>query len=166
MIIAVAVAAFLLIISVAGKTAEIPEEEFSFADLKNIEFWFGNGAGGWRTVLTIEADGSFSGEYSDSEMGSTRENYSAGTVYYCEFSGKFTEPVKVNDDTYSMQIAEILYENEPETEEIRDGPNVFIRNLRSGGCRKQSHLSAGYFDERHSGGVCKLADRFRTIFQQ
>lgn len=100
---------------------KVSENEFTFSDLKYVHFWFGSGAGGWRTVLAIEEEGSFSGEYSDSEMGSAGEDYPAGTTYHCEFSGKFTEPVKVNDYTYSMQIAEISYENEPGTEEIRDG---------------------------------------------
>lgn len=104
----------------AASDAEIPKEtekneisaDFSFADLKNIEFWFGSGAGAWRTVLMIEEDGSFSGEYSDSNV---------VEIYRCEFSGKFTEPVKVNDYTYSMQIEEISYQNEAGTEEIKDG---------------------------------------------
>lgn len=96
------------------------ESEFDFETLKDVEFYFASGAGGWRTFLNIEEDGSFHGEYSDSDMGSTGEGYPNGTYYYCEFSGKFTEAVKVNDYTYSMKIEEISCVHEPETSEIID----------------------------------------------
>lgn len=96
-------------------------DTFDFKAFENLEFYFASGAGGWRTFLNIEEDGSFSGEYSDSDMGSTGEGYPNGTYYYCKFNGKFTEAVKVNDYTYSMKIEEISCVNEPETSEIIDG---------------------------------------------
>lgn len=45
------------------------KDPLSFSEFQDIEFYFASGAGGWRTVMQIEADGSFSGEYSDSDMG-------------------------------------------------------------------------------------------------
>ena len=96
-------------------------DTFDFKAFENLEFYFASGAGGWRTFLNIEEDGSFLGEYSDSDMGSTGESYPNGTYYYCKFNGKFTEAVKVNDYTYSMKIEEISCVNEPETSEIIDG---------------------------------------------
>lgn len=93
---------------------------FTFADVDNFRFVFSSGAGGWSTQLDMHGDGSFEGLYHDSDMGSTGEGYPHGTVYECEFEGKFTEPVKVNDYTYSVTIASIEYDNEPETEEIDD----------------------------------------------
>ena len=95
-------------------------ETLSFADLENLQFYFASGAGGWRTEMHIESDGSFSGVHSDSEMGSTGEGYPNGTYYYCDFEGTFTVPVKVNDYTYSMKIEEISCANEPDTTEIID----------------------------------------------
>ena len=106
-----------------SEIAENTEKENNnsvFNELRGLEFYFSSGAGGWRTIVDIEADGSFSGVYSDSDMGSVGEGYPGGTYYYCEFEGKFTEPVKVNDYTYSMKIEEIHYANEPDTEEIID----------------------------------------------
>lgn len=97
------------------------DDTFDFKMFENLEFYFASGAGGWRTFLNIEDDGSFHGEYSDSDMGSTGEGYPNGTYYYCKFNGKFTEAVKVNDYTYSMKIEEISCVNEPETSEIIDG---------------------------------------------
>lgn len=75
-------------------------ETLSFADLENLQFYFASGAGGWRTEMHIESDGSFSGVHSDSDMGSTGEGYPNGTYYYCDFEGTFTVPVKINDYTY------------------------------------------------------------------
>ena len=100
---------------------EATAETLSFSEFENLEFYFASGAGGWRTVLQIEEDGSFLGQYSDSDMGSNGADYPNGTLYLCEFEGKFTQPVKVNDYTYSMQIENISLVNEADTKEIKDG---------------------------------------------
>lgn len=92
------------------------EISFSFTDLSGLEFWYGSGAGAWFTVLTIHEDGSFEGEYQDSDMGTDYP-----IKYWCNFKGKFTEPVKVNDYTYSVKMERMELETEPDTEEIRDG---------------------------------------------
>lgn len=97
------------------------ENAFSFNDLKDIEFYFTSGAGGWMTTLTIESDGSFSGEFFDGELGLTDVDYPNGTMCECYFYGQFTQPVKVNNYTYSMQISELNYTEEVGKEEIRDG---------------------------------------------
>ncbi len=97
------------------------EDTFSFEHLKNRKFYFSSGAGGWGTFLLIRADGSFSGEYVDDDMGDVKEEYPNGTRYQAEFYGTFSQPVKVNDYTYSMRIQKISYRNEPETKEIKDG---------------------------------------------
>lgn len=97
------------------------EKSFSFKDIENHPFYFTSGAGGWMTSLTISEDGSFSGEFFDGELGLTGENYPNGTMYQCTFNGQFTQPVKVNDYTYSMQISELNYAEEVGKEEIKDG---------------------------------------------
>lgn len=94
------------------------EEQFSFEEISNLEFWFGSGAGGWCTVLYVHDDGTFEGQYHDSEMGSTGEGYPNGEIYLCDFTGQFTEPQKVNEYTYSMKIESMTYNKEPGTEEI------------------------------------------------
>lgn len=103
------------------ETAQGKEEIFDFVNFKNLEFCFSSGAGGWATLMTINADGSFSGIYFDGEMGVTGEEYPNGTMYQCNFSGQFTQPVKVNEYTYSMQIRELNYAEEAGSEEIKDG---------------------------------------------
>lgn len=97
------------------------DEIFDFANFKNLQFYFSSGAGGWATIMTIHTDGSFSGTYHDSDMGVTGEEYPNGTMYYCDFNGQFTQPVKVNEYTYAMQISELNYAKEAGSEEIIDG---------------------------------------------
>lgn len=111
----------LALISLAagcGKDSQIMEEEkqpqtdsrdFSFADVADLEFCFSSGAGAWRTVLHIHEDGSFDGQYMDSNMGSYTEEYPGGMAYYSEFSGNFTEPEPVNEDTWRFQIGSLNY---------------------------------------------------------
>lgn len=96
-------------------------DEFSFSNLVGQNFVFSSGAGAWATMLKVKADGSFFGEYSDSDMGDIGEDYPNGKVYQCFFSGKFSMPEKINDYTYSVQIENIEYEKEAGTEEISDG---------------------------------------------
>lgn len=97
------------------------ESMLSFQDLTGRQFCFASGAGAWATLLTIQEDGSFSGEYFDRDMGASGDAYPNGTMYQSNFSGTFTQPVRVNAYTYSMQIREISYDKEVGTEEIIDG---------------------------------------------
>lgn len=92
---------------------------FSFVDVSHLEFWFGSGAGAWCTVLTVHNDGTFEGEYRDSDVGS---------MWLCNFTGKFSEPIKVNDYTYSVWLEQIKLEGVPGTEEIKDGIKLMYSN--------------------------------------
>lgn len=78
-------------------------QTISFIDIPSA-YTFTSGAGGWGTSLKIAADGSFEGSYHDSNMGETESGYSRGTVYYCNFSGKFPEPEPVNEVTYKVAL--------------------------------------------------------------
>ena len=62
-----------------GKTDALPFTETQ-------DFTFMSGAGGWSTVLTIHPDGSFSGNYFDSDMGDSGDGYDA-TQYVSTFHG-------------------------------------------------------------------------------
>ena len=81
---------------------------------------FSSGAGGWSTTLTLSEDGSFTGAFSDLEMGERDENdYPNGTVYFCNFSGQFANIKKVNDYTYSMTLDSVVIDKE--ADRIEDG---------------------------------------------
>lgn len=99
---------------------QVSEEDFSFAEFQNLNFTFLSGAGGWSTEMTIAEDGTFEGVYSDGEA-DWADAYPRGTNYYCSFHGKFTEPVKKDEFTYSTTIEELSYDNPVGTEEINDG---------------------------------------------
>lgn len=105
----------------SSDAADSEENLLSYMDLRGLEFTFSSGAGAWSTTLVIRPDGSFSGEYLDSDMGDSDDAYPNGTVYQSEFSGQLTEPVKIDADTYSVEISAMEYEKEPGTEEILDG---------------------------------------------
>ena len=105
------------------------EHGFTFAELRQYEFVFASGAGSWGTVLYVRPDGSFSGTFSDT----TWEEYGGSTraVLLCsEFTGQFTEPVRVNDYTYSVRIASIDYERAVGEEAFADGFHYYYTEPR------------------------------------
>lgn len=63
-------------------------EESELPDVFPLEFVFCSGAGAWRTTIVVNQDGSFSGEYLDSDMGDSGDGHPKGTQYICSFSGK------------------------------------------------------------------------------
>lgn len=83
------------------------------------QFEFGSGAGAWGTTIQVEKDGSFTGYYSDSDAGDMGDENPNGTIYYCKFSGKFTNITKVNDYAYSMTLDGV--NKEEMSEYVEDG---------------------------------------------
>ena len=57
-----------------------PAAEFSFADLRRLQFRFSSGAGAWSTLLAVRPDGSFYGEYHDTDMESRTSVRCSGTA--------------------------------------------------------------------------------------
>ncbi len=80
--------------------------------LPNLNMFFSSGVGAWGTQLEIYEDGTFSGVYSDTDMGDSGAGYPHGTVYYSEFSGKFTDVTII--DAYTLDLTlEYLYTSTP-----------------------------------------------------
>ena len=100
------------------EAAEQTAEETVFSQLPEM-FFFSSGAGAWCTELYVQPDGSFYGQFHDSEMGSNGEEYPHGTCYICDFEGKFAALTQVSDYVYSTSIETINFE-EPEKEYIED----------------------------------------------
>lgn len=92
----------------------------SIIDAMPGDYVFCSGAGGWRTEMILGADLSFSGEYSDSEMGESGEGYEYGTCYIADFEGSFSKPEQQADGTYTMSVAELVLAEEPGEERIED----------------------------------------------
>lgn len=84
------------------------------------EFVFASGVGGWATVLTLCADGTFEGGYHDSNMGETGPGYPGGTMYVCGFSGKFEDFTQVSDYEYTMRLTELTIDMPKGTSWIED----------------------------------------------
>ena len=90
-----------------------------FSAMADWTYTFSSGAGGWATELNVNPDGSFSGSYHDSDMGSTGPDHENGTIYLCDFSGHFSENVRMAGPLmYALTVEDMKFENEPDTEEI------------------------------------------------
>lgn len=96
------------------------DEETFFASLPG-DFMFCSGAGGWSSQLYLEPDGTFKGDYHDSDMGDEGEDYPYGTIYICSFSGAFGDVRRVDEYTYSMRLKKLEIEPTPAKEWIDDG---------------------------------------------
>jgi|GEM_PF-4460312 len=86
--------------------------EVSEAFSETVYLYFSSGVGAWCTELNIEPDGTFEGYFLDMNMGESYTEFGGGTgVYYeCKFTGKFKDPVKVNDYEYAMTLDYISYD--------------------------------------------------------
>ena len=93
----------------------LPDVQLEFPS----EFIFSSGAGAWATILTLNADGTFEGDYHDSEMGLTGEGYPNGTVYICTFHGQFTDARPIDEYSYRLTLDSLTADERP-AEEIRD----------------------------------------------
>lgn len=90
-----------------------------FARLAGLEWFFASGAGGWSTDLRIAEDGSFSGEFHDSEMGEAADDYPYGTVYCCSFTGQMTFVEYVDEHTWKLRVDRLVADEAVEA--IDDG---------------------------------------------
>ena len=106
--------------SSAATEAQDGSTDTVFAELAKWSFSYSSGAGAWSTDLSISEDGTFTGFYHDSEAGSTGTGYPNGTVYVCNFSGKFTTPEQVDEYTWKTTIESISCEEEVGKEELAD----------------------------------------------
>ena len=87
---------------------------------KGIEFSFASGAGAWGSQLMLFPDGDFTGYFHDTDMGDQGKKYPNGTVYYCSFSGTFSDFEFVNDYTVKAKL-DLKLDEEPKKEKIEDG---------------------------------------------
>lgn len=81
-----------------------------FASMPRV-FHFLSGAGGWRTELFWNGDGTFTGIHEDTD---------AGVVYRCDFEGNMELPEKIGDLEFSTHLT-VLNSNETNTVAYEDG---------------------------------------------
>lgn len=82
---------------------------------------FMSGMGGWGTDLYIAPDGTFTGRYADYDLGVTGEDHPNGSCRICEFSGKFTQPERLDDYTWSMKLESLETEGQVGDTYVEDG---------------------------------------------
>ena len=89
------------------------EQENPLTESGTLKFVFSSGVGAWSTQLTLQPDGSFTGHYEDTDLGDMGEEYPGGTVYFCDFSGSFAPPGKVDDHRWTMVLEYLSTQKEP-----------------------------------------------------
>ena len=63
-----------------------------------LEWTHSSGAGAWRTLLSLDSEGGFVGEFSDQE---------GSIVYHCAFEGRFTDVRRVDAYRYVMTLSKL-----------------------------------------------------------
>lgn len=83
-------------------------------------FVFSSGSGGWGSSLSIGPNGTFSGDYHDSDMGSTGPGYPGGTISESKVSGQFTRAHQVSPTLYEVYLENLQYEKPVGSSEIKE----------------------------------------------
>ena len=86
------------------------EEAFAWEDVEGLCFQCLSAEGKYPTLLQVAPNGSFSGSYKEPYPEDVGEEYPNGTIYLCNFDGKFAEPKKIDSYTYSLEVSEMIYE--------------------------------------------------------
>lgn len=76
----------------------------AFTALEGKVLTYSPGSGSGVTTLTMGENGAFSGQYVDTRTSETGEEYSKGTVYLCNFTGRFKNVTKENNYTYALEV--------------------------------------------------------------
>ncbi len=92
-----------------------------FAMFEGMEWSFMSGAGAWSTDMRILEDGSFWGEYHDSEMGETGEKYPEGTIYCCSFYGTMSFAGQADEYSWNCVIDSLTVNEEVGQETVGEG---------------------------------------------
>lgn len=72
-----------------------------------MKLMFASGAGAWDTLLTLHPDGSFEGNYHDTDAGDSGDGYQS-TEYVCRFHGRFGDIRQVTNASWSLTLAELV----------------------------------------------------------
>lgn len=105
-------------------TKEILSQQQALQSQFPMDLLFASGAGAWGTTLTLNLDGTFEGQFHDSNMGENGDGYPNGTVYYCNFSGRFGSMMKLNEYSYYMRLEELVYDTDINRETIGEEEGI------------------------------------------
>ena len=107
-------------VSSEASSSEEGETHALFESMDGIIFGFMSGVGAWETTLEVAADGTFTGQFYDSNMGEDGEGYPNGTLYECSFTGSFAMPERLTETSWSTKVLTLEYEKE------KDGKDSYI----------------------------------------
>ena len=105
----IALILILALLALAPAAAGLAETSV-LESMAGLEWSFCSGAGAWSTDLQIQADGFFTGDYHDSDMGDSTDEYPDGTVYSCVFSGRLSLVGQVDENTWEIRVDELVKE--------------------------------------------------------
>lgn len=90
--------------------------EVSYSDFAGV-YEFCSGVGAWNTELTLNADGTFRGYFSDSDMGASELEGTGcdAIVYYCDFTGRLSPLTQISEWEY-LATVDALDEGAPDGE--------------------------------------------------
>ena len=121
LLILLAISICVFSVSCKNNVEDVDNENAVDLSFLPLDFIYANGVGGWSSSFSLNQDGTFSGEYSDADLGTATEEYPGGVLYTCIYSGDFTNIHKVNDYTYSMTLHNLNSREELGKEWVEDG---------------------------------------------
>lgn len=85
-----------------GTVSEAAAQEQGFWRQVQGKYIFSVGAGAWSTIMTVNADGTFSADYHDSDLGVTGDGYPNGSRSIASGTGKFNYSKRNDDGSFNM----------------------------------------------------------------
>lgn len=98
-------------------------------------YLFATGAGGWKTELRIEENGSYSAFYTDGNYASDGNDGTVYTITYCSFNGWFGDIRSVDEHTVTMTLRALSCNADQSFEyntEYESGSKAYYRELPYG----------------------------------
>lgn len=90
------------------------------------EFVFTSGAGAWSTGITINPDGTFTGQFHDSDMGDRGAGYPNGTMYISNFSGAFSAAEKLDNYRYKVTLSYLVQHDRQGDVYFQNGQRLIV----------------------------------------
>lgn len=85
-----------------GKVSEAAAQEQGFWRQVQGTYFFSAGVGAWSTMMKVNADGSFTADFHDSDRGVTGDGYPNGSRSIASGTGKFNYSKRNDDGSFSM----------------------------------------------------------------
>ncbi|MBP5159760.1 MAG: hypothetical protein ILP10_05610 [Lachnospiraceae bacterium] len=79
----------------------------------------------WKTTVKLSGNGSFEGSFSSFDPSNAdAKSYPSGTMYVCDFKGRFGEAEQVSEGVYATRVARLLQEGEEGEETGEEGMRI------------------------------------------